>query len=77
MAPDDDRVWLAMAALATRSGRFEEAGDLLTRCERASPNDEAVWRARLEWARAADQIDEFERSGKPPAALRACPGSGF
>ena len=62
MAPDDDRVWLAMAALATRSGRFEEAGDLLTHCERASPNDEAVWRARLEWARAADQIDEFKRA---------------
>ena len=39
MAPDDDRVWLALADLATRSGRFEEAGDLLTRCERARPDD--------------------------------------
>ena len=29
MAPDDDRVWLALADLATRSGRFDEAGDWL------------------------------------------------
>jgi enediyne biosynthesis protein E4 len=62
MAPDDDRVWLALADLATRSGRFQEAGDLLTRCERARPNDDSVWRAWLEWARAADRIDEFMRA---------------
>ena len=70
MAPDDDRVWLALADLATRSGRFDEAGALLTRCERARPSDDAVWRARLEWARAADRIDEFMR------AASRLPGSG-
>ena len=50
-APDDDRVWLGLADLATRTGRFDEAGDWLTRCERARPDDPAVWRARLDWAR--------------------------
>ena len=43
-APDDDRVWLALADLATRAGRFEEAGDWLARCEQARPDDRAVWR---------------------------------
>ncbi|MFI5458430.1 MAG: FG-GAP-like repeat-containing protein [Isosphaerales bacterium] len=61
-APDDDRVWLALADLATRSGRFEEAGEWLTRCERARPDDHAVWRARLEWARAADRPEEVVRA---------------
>ena len=42
-APDDDRVWLALADLATRKGRLEEAGDWLARCERARPDDPAVW----------------------------------
>ena len=32
-APDDDRVWLALADMATRSGRFDEANDWLDRCE--------------------------------------------
>jgi tetratricopeptide (TPR) repeat protein len=69
MAPDDDRVWLALADLATRSGRLEEASGLLTRCERARPNDDAVWRARLEWARAADRVDEVMRAASHlPAA---------
>ena len=70
-APDDDRVWLALADLATRSGRFDEAGEWLTRCERARPDDPAVWRARLEWARAAGRPDEVMR------AARHLPASGF
>jgi len=70
-APDDDRVWLALADLATRSGRFEEAGEWLTRCERARPDDHAVWRARLEWARAADRPDQVVR------ASRHLPASSF
>ena len=40
-APDDDRVWLALADLATYKGRLEEAGDWLSRCERARPDDRA------------------------------------
>ena len=47
MAPDDDRVWLAQADLATRSGHLDEADALLTRCEQAQPDDPAVWNARL------------------------------
>ena len=37
VAPDDDRVWLALADLATRTGRFHEAGDWLTRWEPQTP----------------------------------------
>ena len=43
-APDDDRVWLGLADVMTRSGRFEEADRWLTRCERASPDDPVVLR---------------------------------
>jgi enediyne biosynthesis protein E4 len=64
MAPDDDRVWLALADLATRSGQFEDADTLLMRCEEARPGDDAVWRARLAWARAAGRIDELMRAAR-------------
>jgi enediyne biosynthesis protein E4 len=53
--PDDDRVWLGLADLAMRTGRFDLAGDWLTRCESARPDDLAVRLARLEWAKAADR----------------------
>ncbi len=62
LAPDDDLVWLGLADVATRSGRFDEAGDWLTRCERAQPNDPLVWHARLEWAKAAGRPEEVLRS---------------
>ena len=62
VAPDDDRVWLALADLATRTGRFEEAEEWLMRCERARPDDRAVWRARLDWAQAAERPDEVVRA---------------
>ncbi len=61
-APDDDRVWLALADLATRTGRFEEADRWLKRCEQARPDDHAVWKARLEWAKNADRPDELARA---------------
>ncbi len=61
-APDDDRVWLGLADLATRTGRFEDAADWLARCERARPDDPAVWRARLNWAQAAGRPDELVRA---------------
>ena len=32
------------------------------RCERARPDDRAVWRARLEWAKAAGRPDEVVRA---------------
>jgi tetratricopeptide (TPR) repeat protein len=61
-APDDDLVWLALADLATRTGKFDEAGLWLTKCEYARPQDPAVWKARLQWARAAGRPDELLRA---------------
>jgi tetratricopeptide (TPR) repeat protein len=61
-APEDDRVWLALADLETRAGRFEEAGNWLAKCERARPDDRAVWRVRLTWAKAAGRPDEVVRA---------------
>lgn len=55
LAPDDDRVWLGLAHLATRSGRFDEAKNRLDRCLDRRPNDQVVWQARLDWALAADR----------------------
>jgi tetratricopeptide (TPR) repeat protein len=59
-APDDDRVWLAIANWNVRAGRFDEAGRWLSRCEHRRPEDEAVSRTRLAWAVAV----------KDPAAAR-------
>jgi len=70
-APDDDRVWLALADLATRAARFDEADEWLARCERARPEDRAVWRARLNWAHAAGRPDEVVR------AAAHLPGASF
>jgi tetratricopeptide (TPR) repeat protein len=70
VAPDDDRVWLALADLSTRNGHFDEAGDWLTRCERARPDDLLVWEARLEWAEAAGRPDELVRAASHLPASR-------
>ncbi len=61
-APNDDRVWLALANLATRSDRISAAGDLLDRCEQTRPADVSVWLARLDWAQAAGRRDEVLRA---------------
>ena len=70
-APDDDRVWLALADLEMRVGHYDEAADWLTRCEHARPNDADVWNARLRWARLADRPDELLRAAAhlPAAGL--------
>jgi enediyne biosynthesis protein E4 len=60
--PEDDRVWLGLAALETAAGRLEEARKWLARCETTRPGDSAVWRARLDWARTANLPDEAARS---------------
>jgi hypothetical protein len=57
LAPQDDRVWLAQAQLALRTGRFSQAAERLDACERARPDDPAVLRARLDWAVATDHAD--------------------
>ena len=60
--PDDDRIWLAKASLAAWSGQFDEAARWLERCMQRRPDDRAVWRARLELAVAALDLDGFERA---------------
>jgi enediyne biosynthesis protein E4 len=61
LAPDDDRVWLGRANLATRTGQYGEAVEWLDACLRRRPVDAAVWRARLEWALASDNVAEAHR----------------
>ena len=60
-APQDDRVWLGRGYLALRDGRLAEAQSWLDACRRRRPDDPVVWRARLEWAIAADRVDEAPR----------------
>ena len=67
-APDDDRVWLGRASLATRTGRFDEAEAWLDACQRRRPDDPAVWQARLEWALACDRVESARQAlGHLPA----------
>lgn len=56
--PEDDRVLLGRANLATWSGDFDAAGRLLAACLERRPDDPAVRRAQLEWAWAAGRADE-------------------
>ncbi len=56
VAPDDDRVWLARAVQAIRDGSFDEAARLLDACLRRRPDDVPVWRAKLNWALATNQL---------------------
>ncbi len=56
VAPDDDRVWLGRANLAIRDGSFDLAARLLDACLRRRPDDVPVWRARLNWALATNQL---------------------
>jgi tetratricopeptide (TPR) repeat protein len=61
-APDDDRVWLGRANLATWTGQLEEAGRWLEACRARRPNDPAVWRAWLFRARTAGDANEAWRA---------------
>jgi tetratricopeptide (TPR) repeat protein len=70
-APDDDRVWLARANLALRTGRFEAAEGLLDACLRRRPDDPAAWRAVLDWALATHRDDRARQ------ALAHIPADGF
>ena len=62
VAPDDDRVWLGLAHLATRIGQFEEARKWLDGCLRRRPDDPVVWNARLDWAKASENETEVKRA---------------
>ncbi len=71
--PDDDRVWLGKANLATWSGRFEEAAGWLDACLRRRPNDPTVWRARLKLARSTDDPQAFLRAAARLPLVRFTP----
>jgi predicted Zn-dependent protease len=58
LAPQDDRVWLAKANLAIRTGSYDEAARWLDACLKSRPDDVPVWRARLHWAVATNRITE-------------------
>src|SRR5262249_40881868 len=51
-AENDDRVWLARANLAIRTGQFERAAEWLEACLRLQHGDGAVWSARLELSKS-------------------------
>ena len=62
LAPEDDRVWLAMASLALQTGRCDEAASWLDRCAARRPEDPAVWRAQLERAHAVGDLAGVRRA---------------
>jgi tetratricopeptide (TPR) repeat protein len=64
LAPNDDRVWLGRANLAIRAGSYNEAAGWLDRCLKRRPDDGPVWRARLDWAVAADRVAEAREALK-------------
>jgi enediyne biosynthesis protein E4 len=55
-APDDDRVWLGKANLALRVGSYDEASKWIDACLERRPRDSRVWRARLDWAVATNNV---------------------
>jgi enediyne biosynthesis protein E4 len=61
-SPDDDRIWLGKANLAIRAGAYEEAAGWLNACLRRRPEDTAVWRAWLDRATTANDIDAARRA---------------
>ncbi len=62
LAPDDDRVWLGQANLATRTGAHDEAERWLDACQRRRPEDVPVWLARLSWGIATNRVDVVQRA---------------
>jgi thioredoxin-like negative regulator of GroEL len=62
LAPEDDRVWLGRANLAIRTGAYDEAKRWLDACLLRRPEDIPVWRARLSWGIAANQIDVVQEA---------------
>jgi thioredoxin-like negative regulator of GroEL len=57
LVKDDDRVELGQANLAIRTGAYDEAGRHLDVCQQMRPEDVPVWRARLSWGMATNQIE--------------------
>jgi tetratricopeptide (TPR) repeat protein len=60
-APEDDRVWLGQAHLATVTGRYDEADKMLKRCEARRSDDPDVLQARMAWAVGTGRLDDALR----------------
>jgi thioredoxin-like negative regulator of GroEL len=71
IAPEDDRIWLWKAELATRTKSYEEAARLIDLCLKRRPEDLAVWHARLDWAVATNRVPLAQQALKhlPEAEL--------
>ena len=69
-APDDDRVWLALADLATRVGRFRRGRRLAHALRAGSARRRRSLARRLRWSRAAGRPDEVVRARGPLAAVK-------
>ena len=64
----DDRVWLGQGVVATLKGDYAEASRRLDACLHARPDDPAVWRARLDLARASgDEAGVWQAARRVPA----------
>ena len=67
-APDDDRVWLAWANLAIRTGQFDNARRRIDDCLRRRSEDPSVWRAELDWGMGTADVAAVRRAlGHLPA----------
>jgi len=73
LAPDDDRVWLGQANLATRTGAHDEAERWLDACQRLRPEDVPVWLARLSWGIATNRVDVVKRAMTHLPAMESNP----
>jgi tetratricopeptide (TPR) repeat protein len=71
--PDDDRVWLGKAHLAAWTGQFDDASRWLARCIERRPDDEAVWRERLESARSAGDLETVQVAAQHLSLARFTP----
>ena len=72
-APDDERIQLGLANLATRAGRYDEAKRRLEVCLRRRPDDAAIWRGWLGRAHAIEDEVEVERALRHLPADRVTP----
>jgi tetratricopeptide (TPR) repeat protein len=61
-APEDDRVWLALANLATRTGRFDDANNRLARVLQKRPSDPVAWKSKLDLAVASNRVGDVLES---------------
>jgi tetratricopeptide (TPR) repeat protein len=60
--PEDGRVLLGKANLGLWLGRFDEAARWLNAALERRPDDHVCWRARLDLAVAANDLDAFQRA---------------